>query len=596
MANQIPEILKAAENDKIETKLTKLEKEPTELYEIIERLKMIVKKGRYEEFADLSNYDLFNIYFCFNNDTISLIQVQQIQYFDTSATYEELYSVVEESKEYIDSWTFQHHYDLIRKAIDAKNQSQLIEACQSLGLSPYIISYDIAQPFIAMTNLLFFKKQIKEIQSSNKAPSLKRKEIRDLYNQILQNTINVIIERYDYTKKFYKQRKMDCDAKIECAEELIQAADEGKLDTLDLIEGKWHQFLNPSVLNPLYELLIDNQRDRHKRITQTNEELTKKINETPFINYLYQNNIDPNSLQEDLLIKANTIPFPELEKKINFFLKLSISLEELLLLHIHYLFNIELSTIDKLTFYIDKNIIKRETLKEDLTIIDKLHIIDTNYSILKTIIDITSPYYKDTILLLPTTEIKRRLTILSEHNLSTNNYMFLLNNFNYLNIYDLLIENNIPTYLFIPICKTDNPLLTIKKIMISKELDIPYENNGRLTKEIRNINAFMCPNELVDDYIEDAVSEYMIGDIKGSSIESIKQHQLVKDLDSSHRYGDVYIFGSTRISRPKVLSKLQTILNKKQDLDTHLLFCIISNSILSDKNIVEIKKSTITKK
>ena len=263
--------------------------------------------------------------------------------------------------------------------------------------------------------------------------------------------------------------------------------------------------------------------------------------------------------------------------------------------NIHYLFNTDLNTINKFNFYLDKGIIKKETLKNDLSILDKLNIIETNYSILKNIIDITSPYYSDSILLLQTTELKRRLSILSQYRLSVNNYMFLLTNFNYLNIYDLLIENQIPTYLFISICKTEDPILTVKKIMISKELDIPYENNGRLTKEIRAVNGFMCPNESIDDYIEDSVPEYIMGNIQRSTIDSILKHPLVIQLDTSHRYGEIYKFGSTRISRAKVLSKLQTLLNKKQDIDNYLLFCILSESILNDSNIAEIKKNTIYK-
>ena len=131
--------------------------------------------------------------------------------------------------------------------------------------------------------------------------------------------------------------------------------------------------------------------------------------------------------------------------------------------------------------------------------------------------------------------------------------------------------------------------------MISQELNIPYENNGRLTKEIRAINGFMCPNEDRDDYIEDTVSEYIMGNIQRSTIDSVLKHPLVIQLDTSHRYGETYMFGKTRISRPKVLSKLQTLLNKKQDIDNYLLFCILSESILNDRNIAEIKKATSKK-
>lgn len=595
MTNRIAEIVKAAEADRVEAKLASLEKEPFELYEIVDKIMVLAKKNKYEEIAQVPNYDFFNMFFCINNDLMALMQVGQLQYFDTSASYDELYSVTAESADYINTWTFKTHYEYIRRILDAKSQAEVIGVCQTLGLSPYFINYDIQQSFVAMSNFLFYKQRIEEIKKSNKTPSLQRSEMRKAYADFLQETINILNTRFKETRKFYKTRKENCEAKIKCAKDLIEKADNGELQTLDLIEGEWHQLLDPSVLTPLYELLIDNQRDRHNRVTSEHNTLTNQINETPFIAYLYKNKINPLSLQEDLLIKANSIPFEELEQKINFFLKLSISLQDLLMLHIHYLFNTELSTINKFNFYIDQDIIKKQTIKEDLSILDKLNIINTNYSILKNIIDITSPYYSDKVLLLPTSEIKRRLSILGQYDLSINNYMFLLTNFNYINIYDLLIENKIPTYLFISICKTEDPLLTIKKIMISQELNIPYENNGRLVKEIRNVNAFMCSNEDIDEYIDDTVSEYMIGNITRSPIETVLKHPLVIQLDSSHRYGETYMFGKTRISRPKVLSKLQTFLNKKQDINNYLLFCILSESILNDRNIAEIKNATSKK-
>ena len=87
----------------------------------------------------------------------------------------------------------------------------------------------------------------------------------------------------------------------------------------------------------------------------------------------------------------------------------------------------------------------------------------------------------------------------------------------------------------------------------------------------------------------------MIGNITRSPIETVLKHPLVIQLDASHKYGETYMFGKTRISRPKVLSKLQTFLNKKQDINNYLLFCILSESILNDRNIAEIKNATSKK-
>ena len=596
MATNINEILNAARDDRVETKIISLEEEPKPLYDIVTRIKLILKRTQYEEIAKLSNYDLFQLYFCFNNDTMSMIHTGQIQYFDASISYEELYGIIEESKDYINTWSFSKTYNALRKVIDAKTQQELINACQQLGLNPYIISYDIKQAFIAMTNLLFYRAEVERIQKSNKTTSLKKKELRDLYNKIMSETISIIVERYDSTKRFYRERKEACEIKLRCIDELIAASDAGELETMDLIEGTWHQYLSTTVLNPLYDHLLDNQYKRHQKVTKKNQELNDQINETQFINYLYQNNIDPSSLDEKTLQEANNSNFDELIIKIEFFKRIGYTLPEILINYLATIFTIEISIINKLNTYLDKHIIKPETIHNNLSIINSINIIDTNYSILKPIIDINSIYYDDKILLLEPTEIKRRISILALYkNFSKNNYMFLLSNIKYLKIYDLMLENNIPLYLLITICKQYNPLLTIKKILICQQLDIPYEKDGILIKEIKRPNSFMCPDENIDDYIDNAVSLYSTENVKSSEVTDIETTDFIKDLDIHHKRKDTYVFGNTTISRPKVLRNLQTVKNKKQRLKEHLFFAMISDSILDEGNIQELKNATMKK-
>ena len=584
----ISDILNSAHNEKIETKIIANSAEPTELYEIVDKLKTLIKRTQYEEFAKMSNYDLFNLYFCFNNDTISMIETGQSPYFANAITYEELYSIVEESKDIINSWTFNNQNDLLNKAIHPKSQSDYINACQLLGLSPYVVNYDMNQVFIAISNLLYFKTQCNIIQFSGKHNNIKKKEIKELFNKVLSQTISILIERSDSTKKFYKTRKENCQIKLECLEELINASDEGKLENMDLIEGKWHQYLDPTTLNPLYDLLLENQYKRNQSLNKLNKELKDKINETPFINYLYMNGINPKSIKEDKLQNLNEIDFEELITKINFFKKIGFTLEEILL---SSLLDTSIEAINKLSNWIDRSIIKKETIKNDITILDKILTIDTNYSILKPIIEINSIYYNDKILLLDTIEIKRRISILAEYQLTKNNYMFLLCNFKYLKLYDLFIEHDLPLYIFIPVCKTYNPLLTLKKIILCKELDIPYEVNGILTKEINKPNSFMCSDEQIDEFIINTVPDYILDSIKGSTIVDIKDLEVVKSLDAKYRVGDIYRFGHTNISRPKVLRNLQTIKNNNKDTNKYLFFTLISDSILNDSNIQEIKNN-----
>lgn len=596
MINRINDIINYARDEKVETTIISLEQEPKELYDIVENLKQKIKRTQYEDFSKISNYDLFKLYFCFNNDTMSLIESGQAHYFESPQSYNELYDIIEESKDYIDSWTFQTHYPTIRKAIDSKNQIELINACQELGLNPYITSYDIKQVLIAMTNLLFYKKEIQKIQISNKTTSLKTKEIRELYLKILSETITNIIQRYESTKKFYKERKVNCKKKIQYINELLKTAESGILCNMDLIEGEWHKYLSPSILNPLYDHLLDNQYKRYQTIMETNKLLNDKISETPFINFLYQHEIDPSSMDENVLKQANDFEIEELVMKIEFFQKIGYTLQEILTKYIQMIYSIELTKIKKINTYLDRNIIKKETIKNNVNIINLINTIDINYSILKPIIDINSIYYDDSILILEPIEIKRRLSILSLYNnLSPNNYMFLLSNIRYIKIYDLMLEKNIPLYLFITICKQYDPMLTIKKIIICKQLDIPYEKNGILIKEIRSINSFMCPDEEIDSYIDNSTQFYLTKGIITSEVTDITKIELVKKLDIYHKDNDTYVFGETIISRPKVLRNLQTIKNNKEDINTNLFFAMITSSIL-DESDLQTLKSVVSQK
>ena len=50
-----------------------------------------------------------------------MIETGQSPYFANAITYEELYSIVEESKDIINSWTFNNQNDLLNKAIHPFN-------------------------------------------------------------------------------------------------------------------------------------------------------------------------------------------------------------------------------------------------------------------------------------------------------------------------------------------------------------------------------------------------------------------------------------------------------------------------------------------
>ena len=161
--------------------------------------------------------------------------------------------------------------------------------------------------------------------------------------------------------------------------------------------------------------------------------------------------------------------------------------------------------------------------------------------------------------------------------------LLLLCNYKYLGIYDLIIENNIPSYLLIPICKTYNPLLTIKKIILSREINEPYETDTHsLRKEIRDKDSFYCLDEDIDTYLDRV---YIKSNVQTTSIDNIVNNDYIKELDNTLRRGDVYIINNTKVSRPKVLRYLQSTKNIKDNI----YISMISDSLLSDEDILNIK-------
>lgn len=584
------EILRTARDERVRTKLVMLSEEPKRVYEILDKISNIVKRKDFNALMQLTNYELFLVYFCCNNDSMSLIYEGKYNFFDEPITYEELYSIIDESQHYINAWTMNDYYK-VRKLIDSQNNTELITTTQNLGLSPHIISYDFTQPTISILNFIFFKDEYTRIQQSNKSYALTKKEVGKLYSDVLSYTLTDIVERYKSMVKFFRERKEVCQERIKAIDELIEAIDNDTIDELINIPNNWHQYLNDELLEYVYNLIMSNQKEEHENACIANQVLKFKYAKTPFIKYLYDNSIDPNSLDKDTLDKLNNLPYEELITKIELFNRLSIDLNEILITYIDYILNIDISIINQFNNYLDKGIIKKSSLISNLSILNNPKIIEINYSILHGIIDVHNRYYEDSLLLLNTLTLKNRLSILAEYNLSINNYMFLLSNIDYLKYYDLLLEHNIPTYLFISICKTSNPLDTIKKIIICQKIDIEYEQTGKLIKEVKRPNSFMCPNELLDEYLDNVVEYYLPEPIDGSYIYDIKEEPIIKSIDSYYRRQDVYMIGDTEISRPKVLRNLQEVKDQQLDINKYLLHAMISNSILDERDISELKEA-----
>ena len=177
------------------------------------------------------------------------------------------------------------------------------------------------------------------------------------------------------------------------------------------------------------------------------------------------------------------------------------------------------------------------------------------------------------------------LSVLKEYKLSTNNYIFLLCNYEYLYLYDLLIEKDIPEDLFISICNTENPLNTIKRILIFIGIGEPYTTiNNILKKDVTSESKFICYDDSLDEYIPNVVEENGLNIVKGTTIQDITDNETVQMLDREYRVENTYIIGGTIISRPKFLRNFESV----QGDPSFLIFSLVSNSILNDKEYYDL--------
>ena len=182
--------------------------------------------------------------------------------------------------------------------------------------------------------------------------------------------------------------------------------------------------------------------------------------------------------------------------------------------------------------------------------------------------------------------IRERLSVLKEYSLSKNNYMFLLSNYQYLSYYDLMIEKGISPIYFISICKSANPLLTIKKILICDLINESYLlPSGALAKKVTDNGKFICDDREVDQYLENENLQTFNTEISGG-ISTITSNRTINLLDENYRIDNLYNFDGVLISRPKFLRvcEVKSTLNLNS-----IILSLEYNSILSTTDLIKIQ-------
>lgn len=568
-----------AQNTLTEAKMIKAEEGPSNLKKLVEKVTSKAAKADKTELVHMSNYDIF----------LTFIYVLNSDNF----TYSETVGYCEEAKKMINGWTFEKDGKRLNTCIQKTNEDGSLTdwTCTTtlteLGLTPVFVNYSMKFVYVAMYHFLKLKKDIlTQSDHIKKLPLPQRmKWLKDVYkNSTFSNFVVLAKDILADAEKDHAFRQDVSSKRISATEEVLKSIENGTIESIIEIPKHWHQYLDPRVLEPLYEVVQANLISRKIELDKEEQDLLSKRNKSDLTKYLYDNNLDPYSLPEEKLSLLESIP--NIVSKIEFFKYIGIPINDSLTTFYESLINITEEQINTLTFLLSSNVLSKNTLKEKLSlIITNYQQLISNYEILKDIIDFNNIFYNDTILLKDIKEIKAILSILKEYKLSLNNYIFLLCNYEYIDIYDLMLEQNIPLELFISICKTEEPLNTIKRIIVYRSIGESYVTpNNFLRKEVTSESKFICKDEDLDEYIPNIVEENGLNLLHGSSISTIVDNNIVKELDTEYQNGNTYIIGDTTISRPKFLRNFESA----QGNPNYLIISLISGSILSEKEYYDI--------
>ena len=562
-----------------EAKMIKSERGPVELKKMVDKLLKKAAKADKQELARMSTYEIFTTFvYLLNSDNFS---------------YEETMNYCEETKKAVSAWTFDkdsRRLDIMDSKTNedgSLNDWTAVNTMTELGLTPIFVNYNMKLVYIAMYHFLKLKKDLLNQNDMLKKLSIPQRMqwMKGVYkNNNFSTFVQFAKEVLENNEKDHEFRQDVSSKRIKVTEEVLAAVENETFDSLCEIPATWHQYLDPRVLEPIYDIIQANLVRKKLSLDKEEQELITKRDRSSLTTYLYDNNLDPYSLPEEKLSTLESTP--DIISKIEFFKYVGIPVNNSLTIHYETLLNITEEQINMLKFLITSNVLSRSTLRDNITtIVTNYHRIIDNYEILKNIIDFNNVFYKDTILLKDIKEIKGILSVLKEYSLSLNNYIFLLCNYEYLSLYDLLLEQDIEEELFISICKTENPLNTIKRIIIFKNIGEQYATpTNFLKKEVSSESKFICDDSSLDEYIPNIVEQNGLNIVNGTTISTIVNNDLVKYLDTTYRVDNTYIIGGTIISRPKFLRNFESV----QGNPNYLIFSLVSNSILDEKEYYDL--------
>ncbi len=572
--NALSKIYQLAKNSLIDYKLQLKEDVLSPIKKEIDRVSAIAEKRDKRELASMSNYEIFRIYMMLANYNLAI--------------YDEMENTLESYKSIINGWTYNKEGRVIRtllaetsKSDDIHRHPRVLEIMSLLNLSTDMLEFTLKMPFHAILKFLRFKQEMDQLYFKAGINLTNPSKIR-VSHQIfvgtgMENLIGAAIACIKDEIKDDKFTKENLKMRIKYTNEVL-AALENEEEFLGMLSvpDEWHKYLDTKILEELYNIVHSNMLKNYLGIEKKIKELDKDLEDNELKKYLISKKLDYESLDEETKEKLKNVK--DLVRKIQILESMGIDINVILTKYVDCLVNFDEEKIKFIQNLIKLNALKKETITNYLFLIlgEYFERIKTNYTILKDIIDFNNVFYKDSLLFLDSHKLRNILSILKEYNLSKNNYMFLLCNFKYLEIYDLMLEQNIPLELLVSICHTDSPVDTIKRIMIYRSIGESYENeNHRLRRDVTN-NSKIDGN--LDEYIENVIPFIVKNEFKGDRIDSVLNDDMVKDLDNQYRYGDVYVIKGVRVSRGKFLRHYQKNKNSKYLIDSLVAGSIMSNS------------------
>lgn len=562
----------------------------TNLEGILNHVKKISKKTTAKnplEITTISNYDMFILALVLSN-------------FEDLSVFQNYKEDLEELADRINRWTFEANgKDLITLYDNMDNEGNLshhkyLVNFTNLDIDLAAINYNLKVVCILMYRFLELKKDL--------IAGEKNYAKKSGYASVLSanRKFNPLITREEYLRKIYEanytftflaRAKEAIEKEEQLAKEkrrLIQARKKNtlevikqgqRIESLTSMPDDWHRYLDPEVLEELYFIIQGNLRKENETLKQEEEAILSQREKSPLTKFLYEKGYNPYSLDENLRKELESRP--DIIASITLLLENQMTIEEIFTRYIPLLLSLSQEKIAKIKEIISKKALTPETFKKEISNIfgKKYQEIITNVSILELVIDFTNIFYDDCILLKSPQDIKNILGVLAHYTLTRNNYIFLLCHYEYIAIYDLLIEQEIPVELFISICKTENPLSTIKRIMIYKQINEPYETTShRLKREVCSEERFGCLEEDLEAYIPNVVPIVNPHTITGATITNVVYHPLVKLLDQEFQLEDLYVIGDAIIARPKFLRNFEA----SEEQESTLISSLISSSILDD--------------